>query len=181
MFAFLSSFMLLFSGGEQSGSLLDVNPGLIFWTVVTFVLLLFILKKMAWKPILSSLNERENFIKDSVERAETAKKEAEELLEQNKQNLAKAEEDAQKVIAQGREYAENLKSQIVEESKLEAKKMIEDASVEIERKNVEAFNNLKGEIAAIAVEAAEKIIRSNLDKEKQEKIVNDFIDDLSKN
>ena len=179
MIAFLSSIVLLFSG-DGGGSLLDVNPGLIFWTVVTFVILLLILKKMAWKPILNSLSERENFIKDSVEKAETAKKEAEEILEENKKNLAKAEEEAQKVIAQGREYAENLKAQIVAESKLEAKKMLDDASVEIERKNMEAFNNLKGEIATIAVEAAEKIIRSNLDKDKQEKIVNDFIDDLSK-
>jgi len=179
MIAFLSSIVLLFSG-DGGGSLLDVNPGLIFWTVVTFILLLVILKKMAWKPILNSLSERENFIKDSVERAETAKKEAEEILEENKKNLAKAEEEAQKVIAQGREYAENLKSQILEESKTEAKKMIEDASVEIERKNIEAFHNLKGEIASIAVEAAEKIIRENLDKEKQEKIVNNFINDLTK-
>lgn len=181
MFAFLSSLFMLYSGGEQSGSLLDVNPGLIFWTVITFVLLLFVLKKMAWKPILESLSERENFIKDSVERAETAKKEAEEILEQNKSNLAKAEEEAQKIIAQGREYAENLKSQILEDSKSEAKKMIDDAKIEIERKNVEAFNNLKTEIAGIAVEAAEKIIRSNLDQEKQQKLVNEFIDDLSKN
>ena len=179
MLAFLSSIMLLYSG-EGGGSLLDVNPGLIFWTVVTFVLLLLILKKMAWKPILSSLDERENFIKESVERAETAKKEAEELLEENKRNLAKAEEEAQKVIAQGREYAENLKAQILEESNLESKKLIADASIEIERKNLEAFNSLKGEIASIAIGAAEKILRDNLDKEKQEKIVNDFIKDLSK-
>ena len=181
MMAFIASLMMLFSGGESSGSLLDVNPGLIFWTVITFVLLLLILKKMAWKPILTSLNERENFIKESVERAETAKKEAEELLELNRQNLAKAEEEAQKVIAQGRDYAENLKSQIIEESKKEAKKLITDASLEIERKNVEAFNSLKGEVASIAVQAAEKILRSNLDKDRQEKIVNDFINDLSKN
>lgn len=179
MLAFLSSFMLLLSG-EGGGSLLDVNPGLIFWTVVTFVLLLLILKKMAWKPILNSLSERENFIKDSVERAETAKKEAEKLLEENKKNLAEAEQEAQKVIAQGREYAENLKAQIVDESKLEAKKLIDDAAVEIERKNQEAFTSLKGDIASIAIEAAEKILRDNLDKEKQTKIVNEFIQDLSK-
>ena len=166
--------------GEGGGSILDVNPGLIFWTVITFVILLFILKKMAWKPILNSLDERENFIKESVEKAETAKKEAEKILEENKIKLANAEEEAQKLIAQGREYAENLKSQIIEESKAEAKKLIDDASLEIERKNVEAFNNLKDEIAVIAVEAAEKIIRENLDKEKQSKIVNDYIDSLSK-
>ena len=115
-----------------------------------------------------------------MERAETAKKEAEEILEENKNKLAAAEEEAQKLIVQGREYAENLKSQIIEESKLEAKRMIDDATTEIERKNVEAFNNLKTEIADIAVNAAEKIIRDNLDKEKQSKIVDEFINDLSK-
>lgn len=179
MIASLASIILL-SSGEGGGGILDLNPGLIFWTVVTFVFLLLILRKMAWKPILSSLDERENFIKESVERAETAKKEAENILEENKVKLASAEEEAQKLIAQGRDYAENLKSQIIEESKTEAKKLIDDASVEIERKNVEAFNNLKDQIAAIAVEAAEKIIRENLDKEKQTKIVNDYIDSLSK-
>lgn len=178
MIATLSS-IILFSG-DGGGSLLDVNPGLIFWTVVTFVVLLFVLKKVAWKPILSSLDERENFIKESVEKAETAKNEAQKILEENKEKLARAEEEAQKVIAQGREYAENLKTQILEESKVEAKKMIDDASSEIERKNLEAFNNLKGEIASIAVEAAERIIRQNLDKEKQQQIVSAFIEDLSK-
>ena len=64
MIAFLSSLMLLFSG-DGGGSLLDVNRGLIFWTTITFIILLLILKKMAWKPILTSLNERENFIKES--------------------------------------------------------------------------------------------------------------------
>lgn len=181
MFAFLSSLIVVYSGGESSGSLLDVNPGLIFWTTITFIILLFILKKMAWKPILESLDKRENFIKDSVERAESAKKEAEALFEQNKKNLANAEEEAQKIISQGRDYAENLKSQILEESKQEAKKMIDDASKEIERKNQEAFNSLKDEIANIAVGAAEKIIKSNLDKEKQSEIVNNFINDLTKN
>ncbi|PID62687.1 MAG: ATP synthase F0 subunit B [Ignavibacteriae bacterium] len=171
--------MLLYSG-DGGGSILDVNPGLIIWTTVTFIFLLIILRIIAWKPILKSLDDRENFIKDSVERAETAKKEAEEILEENKKKLAMAEEEAQKIIAQGREYAETLKNQILEESRTEAKKMIADASVEIERKNQEAFKNLKNEVAGIAVQAAEKIIRTNLDREKQTKIVDEFINDLSK-
>ena len=95
--------------------------------------------------------------------------------------MAKAEEEAQKVINQGREYAETLKSQILEESKKEAKKMIEDASAEIEQKNKEAFNNLKSEIADIAVNSAEKILRENLDAEKQKKLIEKYIQDISKN
>ena len=171
---------LAFSGGPQGG-LLDVNPGLIFWVVVTFLFLLLLLKKIAWKPILSSLNEREEFIRNSLAQAEKAQLEAEKLLDENKANLAKADEEAQKVIAEGREYAEKIKSQMLEESKNEAAKMIKEATAEIERKNQEAFNNLKDQVAEIAVEAAEKIIRTNLDKEKQKDIIDNYLKDLNKN
>ncbi|HEX2868951.1 MAG TPA: F0F1 ATP synthase subunit B [Ignavibacteriales bacterium] len=166
---------------EGKPSLLAVNPGLIFWTVVTFVVLLIILKKVAWKPILGVLDERENYIKDSLDRAEKARLEAEKLLEENREALAKTEEEAQKIIAQGREFAEKLKEQIISDSRQEAKKMLEEASAEIRRKNDEAFESLKSQVALIAIQAAEKILKENLDKEKQMHLVDRFIDDLPKN
>ena len=180
MYAFSKIAFVAFASGEVGGPL-DVNPGLIIWTVVTFVILLFLLKKFAWGPILKSLGERETFIKDSLDKAEQAQTEAQKLLEENKANLARAEDEAQKVIAQGREYSEKLKEQMLEESKAEAKKMIEDAKSEIEGKNKEAFNQLKEQVADIAVQAAEKILRENLDSDAQKKIVQKYIDDLSKN
>ncbi|MDQ7815443.1 MAG: F0F1 ATP synthase subunit B [Melioribacteraceae bacterium] len=173
--------MLALSGGGESGGPLDVNPGVILWTVVTFVFLLLILKKIAWKPILISLKERENFIKESLEKAETAKKDAEKMIADNKQSMLKAEEEAKKIIDQSREFAEKLKSQILDESKTHAKKMVEDATNEIERKNAEAFNKLKEQVADIAIQSAEKILRENLDKDKQVKLVKKYMDDLSKN
>lgn len=174
--------LAFFSGGEAAqGGPLDVNPGLIIWTVVTFIFLLFILAKVAWKPILKSLSDRENLIKESLDKAENARREAEKLISENKANLLKAEEEAQKIVDQSREYAEKLKNQILDESKTQAKKMIDDASLEIQRKNAEAFNKLKDQVAEIAVEAAEKIIKENLDKEKQVKLVNKFIEDITKN
>jgi len=182
MLAMLNIAMMVFSeGGGSSGSLLDVNPGLIFWTVITFVFLLLILKKLAWKPILTALSDREKLIMDSLDKAEKARTEFEKLTEENKLRMAKAEEDAQKIIAQGREYAEKIKAQVIEESRHEAKKMIEDATAAIERKQQESFNNLREQIAEIAVKSAEKIIRENLDKDKQMKIVDKYIQDISKN
>lgn len=170
---------IAFRSEGESGGLLNVVPGLIFWTVITFVILLLILKKIAWKPILSSLQQRENFIKESLDRASSAQKEAEELLAANKANLEKAEEEAQKIIAQGRQYSEKLKQQILDESKIEAQKLIEHAKTEIERRNIEAFNNLKSQVAELAIEAAEKIIRENLDKEKQKQIVEKYLRELN--
>jgi F-type H+-transporting ATPase subunit b len=176
-----SLLLFIYSGGEGGGSPLDVNPGLILWTVITFLCLLFILAKFAWKPIMNSLSERESFIKNSLDKAESAQKEAEKLVAENKANLLQAGEEAQKIIDQGKEYAEKLKVQMLDESKIQAKKMIEDATLEIQRKNAEAFNKLKDQVAEIAVSAAEKILRENLDKEKQTKLVNKYLDELSKN
>ena len=180
MAGFMQYAVLAFASGE-GGSPLDVNPGLIIWTTVTFIILLVFLKKFAWKPILNSLNEREKFIKDSLEKAEKAQAEAEVLLKENQANLAKAEEDAQKIINQGREYSETLKTQLLEQSKKEAKKLVDAAAIEIQQKNKEAFNSLKAEIAEIAVNAAEKIIRENLDTAKQKQLVEKYIQDISKN
>lgn len=172
--------LAFFTSGEKGG-LLSLNPGLIFWTVVIFLILLVLLKKYAWKPILSALDEREEFIKNSLDRAESAKEEAEKLLAQNNNNLLKAQEESQKIITQGREYAEKLKEQIIEESKQEARKIIEQATLEISRKNLEAFNKLKAEVADITIAAAEKILKENLDKEKNTVLVNKYIDELQRN
>ncbi len=166
---------------EGGNSLIEVNPGVIIWTVVTFVALLLILKKFAWKPILFALDQREKAIQESLEKAQTAKEEAQKILEQNQVNLAKAEEESKQIINQSRAYAEKLKEQIIHDSKSEAKKIIEEAAAEIERKKDAAFDELKNQVAEIAVHAAEKIIREKLDMEVQKKIVNKYIGEIIKN
>ena len=169
------------ASGSSNGSLLDVNPGLIIWTIVTFLILLFILKKVAWKPILSALDQREKDIKDSLEKAEKAKEDAQRILDENQANLAKAEEESKKIIEQSRSYAENLKEQMLKESKEQSKKIIEDAAEEIDRKKDSAFEELKDQVAKIAVNAAEKIMKQNLDADKNKHIVDSYLKDVMKN
>ena len=169
------------ASGNSNGSLLDVNPGLIIWTIVTFLILLFILKKVAWKPILSALDQREKDIKDSLEKAEKAKEDAQRILDENQANLAKAEEESKKIIEQSRSYAENLKEQMLKESKEQSKKIIEDAAEEIDRKKDSAFEELKDQVAKIAVNAAEKIMKQNLDVGKNKHIVDSYLKDVMKN
>lgn len=162
-------------------NLVEVSPGLIIWTIVTFIVLLIVLKKVAWKPILTALDQRESAIKESLEKAEIAKSEAQKVLDENQANLAKAEEESKKIIEQSRAYAEKLKNQMMQESKEQAQKIVADASEEIERKKEAAFNELKNQIADIAVQAAEKIIKENVNKEVNKKIVNDYISEITKN
>ena len=169
------------ASGSGNGSLLDVNPGLIIWTIVTFLILLFILKKVAWKPILSALNQREKDIKESLEKAEKAKEDAQRILDENQATLAKAEEESKKIIEQSRSYSETLKEQLLKESKEQAKKLIEDAAQEIDRKKDSAFEELKDQVAIIAVNAAEKIMKQNLDADKNKHIVDSYLKDVMKN
>jgi len=179
----LNSICLIFiaSASEGNGSIIDVNPGLIFWTVITFLILLFILKKIAWKPMLAALDQREAAIRESLEKAERAKEEAQKILDANKANLSKAEEESKKIIEQSRLFAEKLKEQMLRESKEQSKKIIENAAVEIERKKDTAFDELKNQVAEIAVKAAEKILNENLDSEKQKKIADKYISEITKN
>jgi F-type H+-transporting ATPase subunit b len=177
----LSFFSLAVIAQEGGTSLVNVNPGLIFWTVVTFVILLFILKKVAWKPILSALDQREKLIKESIEKAERAKEEAQKVLDENQANLSKAEEESKKIIDQSRIYAEKLKDQMIQESRQQAQKIISDAAEEIERKKEAAFNELKAQIADIAVQAAEKILKENINKETNKKMVNNYINEITSN
>jgi F-type H+-transporting ATPase subunit b len=165
----------------EGGSLIDVNPGLIFWTVVTFLILLFVLKKVAWKPILTALDQREASIRESIERAEQAKAEAQKILDENKSNLAKAADESRKLIEQSREYAEKMKNQILQEGKEQSKKIIEDAAAEIERRKEAAFNELKNQIADIALLAAEKLLNEKLDPQTHKKIMDKYINEITKN
>lgn len=175
------NFFLIIAAESGGGSLLSVNAGLAFWTTLTFLILLFILGKFAWKPILTALKQREDAIKNSLEQAEKAKDEAKKILEENQASLSKAEEESKKIIEQSRHYAESLKEQMIKDSKAQAQKIIEEATAEIERKKDAAFNELKNQIAEISVQAAEKILKQNLNTDTNKKIVDNYISEISKN
>ena len=169
------------ASGDGGGTLLDVNPGLIFWTAITFIILVLVLKRVAWKPILTALDNREKEIADSLNKAKQAKKDAQKILEENQASLAKAEEASKKIIDESRGFADNLKNQMMRESKEQAQKIIEDASAEIERKKNAAFEELKNQIAEISIIAAEKIMKENIDADKNKKIVDKYLTEISKN
>ncbi len=164
-----------------SGGLLDPNPGLIFWTTVTFLIVLFILKKFTWTPMLSALEEREKGIQASIDRAHKAKEEAEDVLRKNSELLAKADSEAEKIIREGKEYGDKLRAEITEKAHAESSRMIASAKEEIEQEKRRALTELRAEVADLAVKGAEKIIMANLDAEKQKKIVESMIQDLSQN
>ena len=173
--------IFLQDGGHEKPSLLSVNPGLIIWTIIIFVLLLILLRKIAWKPLLGALTSREESIKNSLDNAEKLKKEADELIEQNKKNLAEANAKSMEIINQAKEVANKLGDEMKQKANEDAQKIIEQAKAEIEQQKNSAMDDLKDKISDIAIEAAEKIISESLDKDKQKKLVNDFLSKVPNN
>ncbi|MCZ6775523.1 MAG: F0F1 ATP synthase subunit B [Ignavibacteria bacterium] len=160
--------------------MLEINPGLILWTIVTFIILLVVLRAVAWKPLLGALTAREEKIRTSLQRTEQAQQEAEKLLEENKHQLAQAEEQSQRAIKEGRETGERLKAEIIEKANASSRDMIEQAKEEIRREKDAALIELRGEVADLAIMAAEKVLDANLDAPKQRELVETAIREINK-
>jgi F-type H+-transporting ATPase subunit b len=158
----------------------EINPGLIVWTIITFVAALVILRVAAWKPILEVLSRREEKIRGQLDQAERAQAEAQRLLVENKRQLAEAGEQSQRIIRESRQAAEKVKAEIVDKANASARSMIDQARGEIQREKESALQQLRREVADLAIGAAGKILDANLDTPKQRKLVDTVIKDLNK-
>jgi F-type H+-transporting ATPase subunit b len=160
--------------------MLEINPGLILWTIITFVVVLMILRMTAWKTLLGALTARENTIRTSLEQAEQARQDAHKLLEENKKQLAVAEEQSQRIIREGRDMGERLKTEILEKANQSARHMVDQAKDEIGREKEKALTQLRTEVADLVIGAAGKIIDANLDTPKQRQLADAAIKELAK-
>ncbi len=156
--------------------------GLLFWMLLSFGIVLFILKKFAWKPILSALDEREESIADSLNSAKQAREEMERLKADNEKILEEAKVERDQLIKEARE----IKQEIIEEAKsnatTEAAKIIEAARVDIENQRMIAVNQMKAEMIELSVEIAEKVLHKELSAEnKQSEFINDLVADIKFN
>ncbi|MGM0589299.1 MAG: F0F1 ATP synthase subunit B [Bacteroidota bacterium] len=163
------------------GGLLSVDIGLAFWILITFLVFLLILKKFAWGPMLDALDQRENSIKDSLEAAEKAMEKAERISNENKKALREAEHKAQQIRKEAINEAEMIRQERIAKSKEEADQMIEKAKQTIEQEKKNALQELRKEVAHLAIKSASMIIDAELDNERNSKLVDDFIQDISKN
>jgi F-type H+-transporting ATPase subunit b len=160
--------------------MLDVNPGLILWTIITFVIVLVILRAVAWKPMLAALTAREESIRDALREAEDARAQAKLLLEENRRQLAQAEEQSQLLIKEGRVMGDRLKAEILEKANSSSRHMIEQAKEEIRREKDSALLQLRAEVSDLVVAAAGKMLDANLDTPKQRQLAEAALRDITK-
>ena len=156
--------------------------GLVFWTLITFLVLLFILRKFAWNPILGAVSERENGIKKALASAYKARQEMENLQADNQKILKEARAEREAMLKEARE----LKNKMIDDAKVEAKdqanKLVAQAQAAIETEKKAAIADLKAQVADLSISIAEKVLGEELsNKGKQEKLVESMLDDTSLN
>lgn len=151
----------------------DVNK--FIWALINFLILVFLLKKFAYKPVLNMLDERKRSIEESLSRAEKARDEAERMQKEYEAQLAQAREEAQRIIEQATKLGEQMKEEILANAQAEASKAIQRAQEEIAREREKAVAALREEVANLAVLAAGKVLGRAISVEDHEKMIKEFI------
>jgi len=160
----------------------EFSVGLFFWQAVVFILLLLLLRKFAWKPILNAVNEREEGIKNALDSAEKAKLEMANLQADNQKLLQEARAEREAMMKEAREIKAKMISDAKEEAQAEANKTIANAQVAIEGEKKAAIAELKQTVASLSVEIAEKVVKHELsDKSKQLELVDTMLKDANLN
>lgn len=162
--------------------LITPSVGLIFWTAVVFIILLVLLRSLAWKPILSAVKEREQSIEDALNAAKKAKEEMALLNAQNEKIMKEARAERDAILKEAREMKENIINEAKNSATVEANKLIENAKAAIQNEKASAMADIKNQVGQLSIEIAEKILTKELaDKSAQVALVNDVIDQVKFN
>lgn len=158
--------------------LVTPHLGLLFWMTLSFGLVLFILKKFAWAPIIKMLKEREDKIESALRAADKAHEEMENLKFSNEQLLKQAKDERDSMLRDAKKISENIINEAREKANEEGRKIVENAKESIHFEKMAAITELKNQLAVLSIEIAEKVLREELSKSgKQQDFVNKLIDD----
>lgn len=156
--------------------------GVIFWTFLSFLVVFFVLRKFAWKPIINMLKERDQSIEQALSSADYARKEMQKLEAKNEELVKEAKLERESLLKEAKATQTKIISEARESAKEEANKMIEKARKEIAAERESALAEMKNEIVSFSIEIAEKVLRQQLqDKDKQKLMAEKYLDDIKKN
>ena len=183
----ICGFLIASEGSGQSGAAhgggwmekwLSFDPGLFMWTIVTFLIVLMLLKWKAWGPLMSVLDKRAEDIKNALSAADRAKEDAEKASQDYEKLVQKARIEGQQIIADSKVAGEKVKNDIESLARENAEKMIGKAKTQIEAESQKVLQEIKSSVVDLSIEAAEKIIEKNLDSEDNRKLVEKTLDSM---
>lgn len=162
-------------------TLLNPDKGLMIWTMVSFLCLVLVLGKFAWKPLLEALREREEGIRKAIDDAHGAKLSAEQLKTQYEQELTHAQEKAAAFLAQARGDAQKIREEMLREAEAETQRLTDQTKRQLEEEKAKLSRELRQEVAGLSVKVAEKLLRHSMNAKEQDALVQGFLKDLEKN
>ena len=169
-------------GAEAAkGGLLSPSGGLMFWTLIIFLILFFVLSRYAFKPITAAVAAREKALEDAIAGAKADREAAAKLLAEHQAQLDAARGEAQKLIVEGRQVGEKVRAEMIEETRAQQQEMLERARREIESEKVKAIADLRHEAVDLAIAGAGKVIEKNLDEQSNRRLVESFLASLATN
>ena len=161
-----------------SNALIQVTPGLMIWTIVAFLITLFVLKRVAFGPIQNMIDARREQIRRSIEEAETARKEARQLLEEHKALMQEARGQAEQIIAEARKTRESMELRMREETEAERQRRLEETRREIAAETARALEQIRAEVADLTLEATSIVVGKKLDSDRDRELISQAIGSL---
>jgi F-type H+-transporting ATPase subunit b len=161
-----------------ANALISVTPGLMIWTIVCFLIALFVLKKYAFGPIQKMIDDRREQIRRSIEEADNARKEARQLLEEHKALMQEARGEAEQIIAEARKTRESMELRMREETEAERQRRLEETRREIAAETVRALEQIRAEVADLTLEATAIVVGKKLDSDGDRELISQAIGSL---
>ncbi|QNR83727.1 F0F1 ATP synthase subunit B [Pedobacter riviphilus] len=162
--------------------LVTPSIGLVFWTFIAFILLLILLKKFAWTPIMGAIHDREQSIDEALNKAELAKQEMARLTSQNQDLMQQARAERDEILKEAKTLKDGILNEAKKQAQVEGAKLIEKAKIEIENQKKAALAEVKDQVSSLSLEIAERVLRTQLDdKAKQETLVANLLKDVELN
>ena len=164
----------------MNSPLVQLDPGLFVWTILTFLLLLTVLAKYAWKPLLKMLKDREDLIRSSLEDAEKAQTEMANLNAEREEIINKARSEAQSILSEGKVAASKLKDETLKAAKDQAKSILTDAEKQIRIEKHKVIEEIKSEVVDLSLSVAEKLIKKNISREDNQTLIDESLENVTK-
>ena len=164
----------------MNNPLVQLDPGLFVWTILTFLVLLGVLAKFAWNPLLIMLKDREEHIRSSLDDAEKARAELERLNSEGEDIVNKARSEAQTILAEGKSAASKLKDETLNAAKDQAKSILTEAEKQIRVEKDKAIEEIKSEVVDLSLSVAAKLIKKNISREDNQALIDESLKNVTK-
>jgi F-type H+-transporting ATPase subunit b len=161
-----------------SNALIKVTPGLMIWTIVSFLITLFVLKRYAFAPVQKMIDDRRERIRTAIDEADSARDEARKLLEEHRELMTQARSEAEEILGEARRIGEAQRERVREEADADRQRRLDETQRQIEQATHQAIGQIRDEVGRLSALAAEKIVRKSLDDDDQQRLIDEALAEI---